>query len=202
MDDYLKRRRSTKRSPLSKQFSHHTRTARILISAHLHPSKMSIQLPTLFSILSAIAFSFLPSSYSWIFIILMAVTTFLMEYLCLSIACPGQDSTFRTWFGNWCLRSSSLLLCLKLFLGVLLAIQGYLELITVAILKSLQLYQLILLGLMGWIILQGPRIYRIFGSRVMGTVTEVKVTTQDTDAALVGKWSLLKRFDLSYPADG
>jgi hypothetical protein len=79
------------------------------------------------------------------------------------------------------------LLYLKLFLGVLLAIQRYLETLTVAILKSLQLYQLIPLGLMGWIILQGLRIYRVFGSRIMSTVTEFEVTAQDTNVTLVGK---------------
>jgi hypothetical protein len=85
---------------------------------------------------------------------------------------------------------------------VLLAIQGYLERLTVGILKSLQLYQLILLGLTGLIILQGVRIYTVFESRVIATVAEFEVIIQDTDMALVDELSLLKRFDLSYHADG
>jgi hypothetical protein len=86
--------------------------------------------------------------------------------------------------------------CLKLFLGILLAVQGYLERLTVGILKSLELYQLILLGLLGLIILQGPRILGVFGaSHVITCVTESEVIVQDTDVTLVDECSLLKRFD-------
>jgi hypothetical protein len=85
----------------------------------------------------------------------------------------------------------------------MLAVQGYLERLTVGILKSLQLYQLIPLGLMGLIILEGPRVCRLFGSHVITTVIESEVAVQDTDMALVDECSLvLKRFDLSNHADG
>jgi hypothetical protein len=72
----------------------------------------------------------------------------------------------------------------------------------VGILKCLQLYQLILLGLMGLIILEGPRICRVFGSHVITTVTEAEAVVQDTEMALVDEFSLLKRFDLCNHADG
>lgn len=124
------------------------------------PPKLSALLPSAFSILSAAAVIYLPYNCMWILILVAGGTSLLFEYLSPTILLPNQLITLRVWFGTWCLKSAILLICLKLFLSIVLSIQGHLARFTVEILKCLQLYQLVLLGFIGWLFSHGPRIYR------------------------------------------
>lgn len=59
--------------------------------------------------------------------------------------------SLRVWFETWGMKSASLLICIKLFHGIVLAIQGHLERFTMEISKCLQLYQLLSLGFIRWL---------------------------------------------------
>jgi hypothetical protein len=162
-------------------------------------SKISALIPSRYSILRAGAVIYLSSSLLWILIVVTGGTSILFEYLSSTILLPNQLITLRVRFGTWCLKSASLLICLKFFLGIVLAIQGYLETFTAGVSTSLQLHQLILLGFIGWIFLEGPGIYSLYESRFMNSAKEFESPFKGIGDDLVVNYPLVspsEGFDL------
>jgi hypothetical protein len=159
--------------------------------------KISALMPSRYSILRAGAVIYLSSSLLWILIVVTGATSILFEYLSSTIL-PNQLITLRVRFGTWCLKSASLLICLKFFLGIVLAIQSYLETFTAVVSTSLQLHQLILLGFIGWIFLEGPGIYSRYESRFMNSAKEGESPFKGIGDDLLVNYPLSpsERFDL------